>query len=336
MSGSPPVRVGVLGCAQIVKAVAIDPARHDGAIVVVAVGSRDAGRARAYAAEHGVPRAHGDYQAVIDDPEVEVVYNPLPNSLHAEWTLRALAAGKAVLCEKPLASNADEARRMADAAESASLPLIEAFHYVHHPVWRLIEATLRSGEIGRPLRLHATLKLARERMKADNIRWKAELGGGATMDLGAYAINALRRCVGEEPQVLEALADLHGPGVDRAMRARLGFPGGADATFEASLSDDGGYASGLRIEGERGVLTCDNPFLPRAGTMVVTESGAGRQMVRFDEPPTYTFQARALKAVIRDGAPVLTPGSDGIANMAVIDAVYRKAGLDPRATETAQ
>jgi predicted dehydrogenase len=336
MSSAPPVRVGVLGCARIVKGVVIDPAREAGDIAVVTVGSREAARAEAYAAEHGIPRAFGSYQAVIDDPQVEVVYNPLPNSLHAEWTLRALAAGKPVLCEKPLASNAEEARRMVEAADAAGLPLIEAFHYVHHPVWRLIADTLHAGEIGRPLRLTASLKIARERLAPDNIRYQAGLGGGATMDLGAYAINALRRCVGEEPQVVEATPELHGPGVDRAMRARLAFPGGAEATFEASLANEGGYESGLRIEGERGTLTCDNPFLPRAGTTVIVEAGGGRQMARFDEPPTYTFQARALKAVIREGAPVLTPGADGVANMAVIDAVYRQAGLDPRAMETSQ
>jgi predicted dehydrogenase len=326
-----PVRIGVLGCAQIVKAVLLDPAREVPEIAITAVASRDGGRAAAYAAEHGIARSYGGYEALLDDPEVDVVYNPLPNSLHAEWTIAALRAGKPVLCEKPLASNADEARAMVAAAEAAGLPLIEAFHYVHHPVWRMIAAVLEGGEIGRPLRLHASLKIARDRLKPDNIRFQAGLGGGATMDLGAYAINALRRCVGEEPTVLEATAELHGPGVDLAMSARLAFPGGAEATFEASLAHEG-YESGLRIEGERGTLTCDNPFLPRAGTMVTIEAGDSRHRARFDEPPTYVFQAGALAAVIRDGAPDLTPGADGV-NMAVIDAVYRAAGLNPRATQ---
>lgn len=329
MIGGSPVRVGVLGCAQIVKAVLIDPAREVPEIEIAAIASRDAGRAAAYAAEHGIARSYGGYQALLDDPQVEVVYNPLPNSLHAEWTIRALEAGKAVLCEKPLASNADEARQMVEAADAAGLPLIEAFHYRHHPVARHIDATLRSGVLGSPRKLATRLNIRGALMQPDNIRFQPELGGGSTMDLGAYCINLLRMCVGEEPTVTAAAPTLLSPEIDIAMFASLAFPGGAVAEFECSHKAER-LETWLTVEGEHGTLRCDNPFLPQRGVTVTIEAGGETRTARFDEPATYVFQARALAKTLREGAPILTPGVDGIANMAVIDAVYRKAGLTPR------
>ena len=324
-----PVRVGILGCAQIVESVLIDPAREIPQIDIVAIASRDSDRAAAYAAKHGIRRSYGGYQALVDDPEIEVVYNPLPNSLHAEWSIRALQAGKAVLCEKPLCSNAEEARRMVDVADAARLPLIEAFHYRYHPVAQFIDTTLRSGALGRPRKLEARLKIRSARLLPDNIRFQPELGGGSTMDLGAYCINLLRMCVGEEPWVLQARPTLHSPQIDAAMRASLAFPGGAEAAFECSHRAEG-FETWLTVEGEHGSLRCDNPFLPQPGVSVTVEAGGESRTTRFDEPATYLFQARALVQVMRHGAPILTPGADGIANMEVIDAVYREAGLQPR------
>jgi predicted dehydrogenase len=327
-----PVRVGVLGCAQIVRAVLLDPARVTPQITPVAIASRDPDRAKAYAAEHGLPRAYGDYQSLIEDPDVEVVYNPLPNSLHAEWTIRALQAGKPVLCEKPLASNAAEARQMVNAAEAAGLPLIEAFHYRHHPIAQFIKATLKSGVLGRLRRLESRLKIRGERLQPGNIRFQPELGGGATMDLGAYCINFLRAVADEEPEVTDATPTLLHSQIDVAMRARLTFPGGAEGAFECSHRSDA-FEAWVTVEGEHGTLRCDNPFLPAPGAWVTVDVGGESRTTRFDEPSTYVFQARALARVIRDGAPILTPGSDGVGNMGVIDAVYRRAGLAVRSAE---
>jgi predicted dehydrogenase len=298
-------------------------------IGMLAIASRDRARAARYAAEHGIPRSFGDYQALLDDPDVEVVYNPLPNSLHAEWTIRALEAGKAVLCEKPLANNAAEARRMADAAAATGQPLIEAFHYRHHPVAQFIDKTIRSGALGRLRKLDARLKIRSARLADDNIRFQPELGGGSTMDLGAYCINLLRMCAAEEPAVVAATPKLHSPQIDVDMAAILAFPGGVEARFECSHRAEA-FETWLVVEGERGTLRCDNPFLPPPGTTVTVEIGGEARATRFDDPATYVFQARALADLIRKGAPILTPGSDGVANMAVIDAVYRKAGLAVR------
>ena len=329
MANDAPVRIGILGCAHIVDAVLIDPAKVVPDIAITAVASRDSNRAATYAAERGIGRSYGGYQNLLDDPDVEIVYNPLPNSLHAEWTIRALEAGKAVLCEKPLANNAAEARLMADAAAMAGRPLIEAFHYRYHPVARFIQETIRSGVLSPLRRLEARLNIKSARLTDDNIRFQPELGGGSTMDLGAYCINMLRMCVGEEPTAIAATPTLHSPQIDVSMRATLAFPSGAEATFECSHRAEG-FETWLIVQGERGTLRCDNPFLPTPGTTVTVETGGKTRTTCFDDPATYVFQARALAEVIRNGAPILTPGSDGIANMAVIDAVYRKAGLAMR------
>lgn len=329
MANDAPVRIGILGCAHIVQAVLVDPAKVVPQIALVAVASRDAARAADYASEHGMARAHDGYQGLLDDPDVEVVYNPLPNSLHAEWTIRALDAGKAVLCEKPLASNAAEARRMADAAAANGRYLIEAFHFRYHPVAQFIDETLRSGLLGPLRKIDARLKIRSARLTDDNIRFQPELGGGSTMDLGAYCINILRMCAREEPAVVDATPHLHSPEIDVTMAATLAFPSGAEATFECSHRA-AAFDTGLVVEGEHGVLRCDNPFLPPPGTTVTVEIGGESRTTLFNHPATYVFQARALADVVRRGAPILTPASDGVANMAVIDAVYRKAGLAVR------
>ena len=256
-------------------------------------------------------------------------------TIRPSWTIRALRAGKAVLCEKPLASNATEARRMVEAADAAGLPLIEAFHYRYHPVAQFIDATLKSGVLGRLRRLETRLTIRGERLRPENIRFQPELGGGSTMDLGAYCINFLRKCVGEEPRVVAATPTRLHPEIDLAMHARLAFPGGAEAVVECSHRSEA-FETWVTIEGEHGTLRCDNPFLPTSGVWVTIEVDGERQTRVFDEPATYVFQARALAQVIRDGAPILTPGSDGVANMAVIDAVYRKAGLAVRGAEAAR
>lgn len=324
-----PVRIGLLGCAHIAKAALIDVAPHVPEIEVAAVASRDLARSEAYARNHGVPRAYGDYAALLADPEIDAIYNPLPNSLHAEWTIRALQAGKAVLCEKPLASNAEQASRMVEAAAAADRPLMEAFHYRHHPLATFVAELVRSGRLGAIRAIEAELSIPGAMVPADNIRFKEDLGGGATMDLGSYCINALRLVAGEEPEVLAAVASLVSPGIDGAMQAQMRFPSGALGRITASLT-----AAELKIrlvvDGEGGRLEVDNPFLPQRGHCLTLEVGGQRTEQTFDLTPTYVFQARAFAKVVR-GEPETWPSAeDGVANMAVIDAVYRAAGLSPR------
>jgi len=331
---SGPVRIGILGCARIARSALLLPAGEVPEIVVSAVASRDAARAAAFAQAHGLARSHGSYEALLADPDIEVIYNPLPNSLHAEWSIKALAAGKAVLCEKPLASNAHEAQRIVDAARETGQTLIEAFHYRYHPVARFIVETVRSGALGPLRRVAAGLNVPGKLLADDDIRFQLPLAGGSTMDLGAYCINALRLAVGEEPQVQAAAATLASPGVDGSMSARLRFPSGVEGAFECSLRAEA-LGAWLRIVGERGELHADNPYLPQLGHSVSLTIDGETSVQKFERTATYVFQARHVADVVRRGVAVQTTGEDGVANMAVVDAVYAAAGLEPRGARQA-
>jgi predicted dehydrogenase len=323
------VRIGVLGCARITQQALIDAAGQVPEVEIVAVASRDGARAEAFAKTHGIPQAFAGYEALLASDDVDVVYNPLPNSLHAPWSIRALEAGKAVLCEKPLASNADEAKAMLEASCSTGRPLIEAFHYRHHPVAGFSAAKVRSGELGRLRRVAAVLDIPGRLLSADDIRFQNDLAGGATMDLGAYCINILRLVTDAEPAVTRASASITSPGIDGAMQGELLFPGGVEGSFECSLIHDH-LTARLSIEGERGSLTAENPFLPQMGNSVSVTVDGVEQTERFDRTATYVFQLRSLIEVVRNGVVSPTSAADGVANMAVIDQVYSKAGLSPR------
>ncbi|MBW8816740.1 MAG: Gfo/Idh/MocA family oxidoreductase, partial [Streptomyces sp.] len=226
---SEPLRIGVLGAARISGSSLIGPARATGHRIV-AVAARDRSRAEAYAAEHGVERVAGSYAELIDDPEVEVVYNPLANGLHGPWNLAALAAGKHVLSEKPSASNAEEAAEVREAAAKAGTVFMEAFHYLFHPVTRRLHEVLASGEIGE-LR-HVEAMVAIPAPPDTDPRWSLSLAGGAVMDLGCYGLHALRMLApwaGGAPRLVSARGGQRAgaPGVDEWLDADLAFPGGA-------------------------------------------------------------------------------------------------------------
>ena len=187
---SPTIRIGILGAARIAPQALIRPARSQANVEIVAVAARDRDRAAAFAGKHGIPRVHDSYEALLADPEIDAVYNPLPNSLHAEWTIRALQAGKHVLCEKPMAANADEAAEMAKVADETGLVLFEAFHYRYHPLALRAKAIIDAGEIG-ALR-HIDAQFCTLMLRPNDIRLRYDLGGGALMDLGCYTINMIR------------------------------------------------------------------------------------------------------------------------------------------------
>ncbi len=188
-----PLRIGLLGAARISDVAVIQPADEIGARLV-AVAARDPGRAVVFAARHGIERVLNGYQDVIDDPEVEVVYNPLANALHAPWNLRAIAAGKHVLSEKPYASNAHEARTVRDAAKAAGVHCVEAFHYRYHPLMRRMLELAVDGEIGDLVRVEARMLMPPP--AAGDLRWDASVAGGGLMDVGCYAVHAIRDLAG--------------------------------------------------------------------------------------------------------------------------------------------
>lgn len=186
----PPLRIGILGAARIAPLALIKPARQDSEVVVAAVAARDVTRGRKFAAEHGIARVHNSYHELVTDPEIDAVYNPLPNGLHGRWTRAALTAGKHVLCEKPFTANAAEAREIAALAEQSDRIVMEAFHYRYHPLALRAEQIIASGELGRLRRVEAAMCFPLP--KFSDIRYDYSLAGGATMDAGCYAVHMVR------------------------------------------------------------------------------------------------------------------------------------------------
>jgi len=326
-----PLRFGILGAARIAPMALIQPAKRVAEAQVVAIAARDPAKARAFAAKHGIPRVHESYEALLADAELDAIYNPLPNGLHCEWTIRALRAGKDVLCEKPIASNAAEAQRMADAARETGRALVEAFHWRYHPLAERVLELLAGGAIGAPRHYEAALCIPLGLMRND-IRWSWELGGGALMDAGCYTISMVRHLSGAEPEVVSAQALLWSPQVDRRMDAKLRFADGRSAAITASMGSRTLLKMALRIEGERGEIRVFNPIAPHIYHRLTVRTPSGRIRERVAGEATYTCQLRAFVDHVRNGTPVPTGPADAIANMRVIDAVYRAAGLRPRAT----
>ncbi len=325
------MRIGTLGAARITPTALLRPAREVEGAEVVAVAARNGERARAFAEKHAIPRVHPSYETLLADPEIDAVYNPLPNSLHCEWTIRALQAGKHVLCEKPLASNAEEAERMAAAADGAGRVLGEAFHYRYHPLATRMREILDSGEIGAVRHIETAvcfpLPLPRD------IRYRWELAGGALMDAGCYAVSMARFFAGGEPEkVTEARARLASPKVDRYMQADLRFGGGITARITASLFSAVLLKVSARVVGDKGELRVLNPLAPHVYHRLSVRTGAGRRSERVPGDASYTHQLRAFMSQVDGGPPMATDAHDGIANMRVIDAIYERAGLPIRGT----
>jgi predicted dehydrogenase len=296
------------------------------------VAARDRSRAVAYATRHGIPRVVDDYEAVVTDPDLDAVYIPLPNSLHAEWTLAALEAGKHVLCEKPFTANATEAAQVAAAADRSlrqdGLVVMEAFHYRYHPLAHRMRQIVDSGELG-ALR-HVEAWLCAPIPDKSDIRYRAELAGGAMMDMGSYVVHWARLLGGEEPTVRSAAAKLQSPGIDRAMDATLDFPGGHTGAVHCSMWSRSVLHLAVRVTGDRGELRVVNPIAPQTFSWLTVRSGGRRRREFVSRRPTYSYQLDAFVEAIQGGAPVLTPPADAVANMTVIDAVYRAAKMHPR------
>lgn len=322
------LRIGTLGAARITPRALIDPARQVGLVAVMAIAARDPAKARAFADKQGIPQVHDSYAALLADPTIDAIYNPLPNHLHAEWTIRALEAGKHVLCEKPLAANAAEAARMAQTAEATGLVLMEAFHTLYHPLAARMKSIIDSGELGK-LR-HVDVQFCSLMWRWWDIRLRYALAGGATMDLGCYAIRLLRFLTNAEPEVMRAQAKCVSPQVDRWMTADLRFPGDVTGSFTCAFWSSKLIRITARVVGDAGEMYVINPMLPQMYHRLQVRTNKGIRTERLPSESTYSYQLRAFVGAVQDGAAIITDGRDGVANMHVIDAVYEKAGLQAR------
>lgn len=325
--GARPLRVGVLGAAHILHRALLVPAASVPGVEVTAIAARSPRRAGAYAAKHGIPVVHPSYDALLEAPDVDAVYVPLPPALHALWTRRAVDAGKHVLCEKPLTVDAEEARQIARLANRSSLVVMEALHPRHHPMWARLEELVVGGRIGTVRRARATFCIPVP--PGRTIRWRPELGGGALLDVGVYPIALLRLLLGE-PEVLSARARER-RGVDAWTTARLGFDGGAEAQVVASLWSSRLVAARLEVTGTAGTLRATMPFLPQYGATITVRDGRRTTREHPVRTPTYTFQLAAFRDAVTLGTPVVTDPQDALRTMRVVDAVRRAAVRGRRA-----
>jgi len=323
-----PVRWGVLGCARVFERRMVPGFRGAAeAASLVAVASRAEEKARACADRHGIPRAFGSYDALLADPDVEAVYIPLPNDQHREWTLRALTAGKHVLCDKPGALSYADARAMAGAARAAGLRLMEGFMYRHHPQHARIAEVVASGEVGEVTHFRGTFAYPAA-PDPTNIRLQKARGGGAFLDVGVYPLDAARLHFGAEPVAVSAVFTLDpATGVDRRAVALLEFDGGQTAVVEGGF--DQAFTSRYELAGSAGVITAERGFqVGEAGVSVTVRIGDGAAGTRAEPFPHVNQWAQEIghfSRCVRDPALPLAPGEDGEAQAAAVEAVLRSA-----------
>ncbi|GGD79379.1 Gfo/Idh/MocA family protein [Croceicoccus mobilis] len=319
--------IGCLGAARIAPEVIVNPAKVRGDVDLVAIAGRDQERAREFAECHGFLRALPDYGAVIADPDVTLVYNPLPISHHAHWSIAALEAGKDVLCEKPFAMNAKEAQAVLDAARANGRRVIEAMHYRYHPSFLLALEWARTGRIGRIEGVEAHLHVAIPDNGGLEIRHLPETGGGAFMDLGCYPLSYALCLMGERPVDVRAQGTRTARGVDEAMSATLTFANGVEAQLSASMAMDVETSSKLEITGSAGLIRFDNPCVPHLGYALELETADGIVRPAIDRTTTYLHQMNTLVAALRSGASMPAEGQAIMDQQSVLDQVYQAAGM---------
>ena len=311
------LRWGILSTANITKKL-LDSG-HDQQFV--AVGSRDLARANAFASEHGLARAHGSYEELLADPEVDAIYNPLPNALHVEWSIKALQAGKHVLCEKPMSRHPEDVERAVDVAEREGLVLEEAFMWRHHPQLARARELIDAGDIGELRVIRAAFAFNAD--DPDDIRLQADLEGGGLMDVGCYCVSGCRALAGAEP--VRAYAEYvpgGNGGVDIALSATLRFPGDVLAHFDCGLS----YVGGDQLEavGSEGSVFLDDPWHGREAVIELRRTG-GIERIEVGPANSYALELADFEAAVRGARPALLSRADAVAQARAIHALYTSA-----------
>jgi predicted dehydrogenase len=313
------LRIGCLGAARITPGAILAPAAARDDVRVSVLAARSIERAQAMAQAHGVGHALGSYEALIARADVDIVYIGLPPALHAEWAIKALGAGKHVLCEKPLCMGAGEAAAIAAAARASGRVFMEAYHWRHHAATeRFLEMLDEIGPIERAQARFAV----RIRQRPDELRWRRELGGGAMMDLGCYPLHLLRTAFAGEPEVLAARVDWR-DGVDARLAAQLRF-GGAEAVLSTSMTALIPEATATFV-GARGRLRFDTFVAPQLGHRLRLRAAGQERVETVDGPSTYAAQLDNFLAAVRGDAAARVSLEDSVAQMQAIDAIYAAA-----------
>ena len=312
------VRWGFLSTARINRLV-LAGARESDRVDVVAVASRERERAEAYARENGIERAHGSYEDLLADPDVEAVYISLPNSMHVDWSIRALEAGKHVLCEKPLSRRPAEVEEAFDAAERAGLVLMEAFMYRHNPQTARLKELVDSGAIG-------SLQLVRAAFSfpvqgSGNVRLLAELDGGSLMDVGCYCVSGARLLAGE-PERVYAEQVVGETGVDVLFSGTMRFPSGVIAQLDSGLHLP--HRDELEAIGDGGSVFLDDPWHCRTPVLRLRRDG-GDEEVAVAAADSYRLELENMSDAIRGDAAPLLGREDAVGQARAIEALYRSA-----------
>jgi predicted dehydrogenase len=326
------IRIGVLGTARAVSQGLLAPAKETPGVEVSAVASRTLPKAEAFAARHGIPRGFGSYEALLESADIDAVYIALPPALHFDWARRAMESGKHVLCEKPLAENARLAQELALSARQYGRVLVEVMHLRYLDLIHRQRELAVSGQFGKVLRIESCFRTPYMRMAKDDFRLRFELGGGAGLDLGCYAVSSVRYLAGEEPEVLSVRHKRSGPQVDRWMRAMLRFPSGVEGAVEFGFR--GFYMPRVGI-----VVTCEDGWIKWDGRAHALAHSKGRNS-QFNHGSARTKPANQLqleefvKSVRGEKSDTL-PTEDAILTARVLDAMYEKAGLALRGPQQA-
>jgi predicted dehydrogenase len=323
------VRWGILSTANIATQKVIPGMRLAARTEIAAIASRDEALARSVGDQLGIPTAHGSYEALLADPGVDAVYIPLPNHLHLDWTIAAVAAGKHVLCEKPLALTASDAQRMVDAADAAGVHLMEAFMYRLHPSWVAVRELVATGRIGRLAAIQSWFSYYND--DPSNIRNILDFGGGALYDIGCYCLNLSRMLFGGEPtRVTSAIRRDPTDGTDILVSAILEFEAGV-ASFTCSTRTETDQR--VHIYGDAGRISIGIPFnIPpdRPTTISVTAGGdppvaPATEDNTFPTKDPYAAEVEAFSSAILDGGPTPVPPQDAVANLRVIESIFAAA-----------
>ena len=323
------VRWGILSTANIAKTAFIPALRQTQRGELVAVASRSQEKAEAFAQEYNIPHVFGDYASLLASPEIDAIYNPLPNTMHAEWTALAAQQGKHIFCEKPLGVTVAEAQQMVDDCQEAGVLLVEAFVFLYHPQTLKLRQLLDDGVIGELVQMQAHFTFALPR-RAENIRWNQAMGGGAMNDVGCYAITFARFAFGEEPVAIQSAAHVDPEfGVDSRVGMLLTFPGNRFATLQIGFDAAGG--PGVALFGTKGTIEIPQPFHPQGESHFVIRTRDGEETAHCDTGKMpFTAALEQFHDCLLDGAKPLVTADNAVATLRVMEAAMESARTGQR------
>jgi predicted dehydrogenase len=327
------MKIGILGAAKIAPSAVIQPASFIKGVEIYAVAARDFDKAQKFATKHCLEKSYGSYDDLLADSEIDAVYIPLPNGLHGEWTIKALHAGKHVLCEKPFTANADEAKAVAEIAKKSGLIVMEALHWRYHDLASRAKQIIQSGELGEIKQVEMSMCFPLPIFS--DIRWQWALAGGSLMDAGCYCVSIARFLADAEADtttnILSAKAKTIGDGkIDRWINAQMKFDNGVNANITAAMWSTTLLKMKAKVIGTTGELHIVNPIVPQHFNRLTINVGGKRRVEKVVGEASYTAQLRAFKAAIEGEATNITDTNYAIRNMSFLDAIYQKAGLPVR------